>query len=463
MLRIKNIDLTYPEIWRVFISGSSSSGKTHFARQLLQAKLFKQSNIIYCHPDIEEDFPTDWNDHFSNVIFECGLPNLADLLALPPYSVIVLDDLFDEAAKSKDMSYLFRVLSSKKKLHVIIMTQRYYEGGSPGLTLRNSSTHHILMNNSDARTNVRVGCSMGLKREVLKANEMNKSKLYPYIAIDRTNHARINDTQVYTDILSPVKEIVIGCQAMNIHYKHDFDKKYEIKNGFAKKRPYELDTDDDDYYPSDSDDSMSGYSSDDDSISSFGSQESINSADSNDSNGSVDNSVFGSQESSKSIDSEDESDDESEDESDDESEDESDDESGDESDNESGDESDDESEDESDDESGDESDIESGDESDDESGDESDDESMDSDDGSDAGSDLDSDADQDGYQSDTESDSEDDDMSSDEEDDQIGNGLSRLRLRGKKRSRHSSEESNSSKVRYRKPTRGFIRRSRYFF
>ena len=259
MMRIKNIDLTYPEVWRVFISGSSSSGKTYFARQLLEAKLFKQSNIIYCHPDIEEDFPTDWNDHFPNVIFECGLPNLADMLALPPYSVIVLDDLFDEAAKSKEMSYLFRVLSSKKKLHVIIMTQRYYEGGSPGLTLRNSSTHHILMNNSDARTNVRVACSMGLKREVVKANEMNKSKLYPYIAIDRTNHARITDTQVYTDILSPVKEIVIGCQAMNIHYKDDFDKKYEIKNGFAVKRAYEIDSDDESYYPSDSESDFSDY------------------------------------------------------------------------------------------------------------------------------------------------------------------------------------------------------------
>ena len=252
MLRIKNIDLTYPDVWRVFISGSSSSGKTYFARQLLEAKLFKQSTIFYFHPDIEETFPTDWNDHFPNVIFECGLPNLADLLAMPPYSVVVLDDLFEEAARSKEMSYLFRVLSSKKKLHVIIMTQRYYEGGSPGLTLRNSSTHHILMNNSDSLTNTRVGCSMGLKREVLKANQMNKSKLYPYIAIDRTNHARVTETQVYTDILSPVKEIVIGCQAMNIHYKADFDKKYETRDGFAVKRKHELDSDDESYYPSDS-------------------------------------------------------------------------------------------------------------------------------------------------------------------------------------------------------------------
>ena len=263
MLRIKNIDLTYPDVWRVFISGSSSSGKTYFARQLLEAKLFKQSTIFYFHPDIEETFPTDWNDHFPNVIFECGLPNLADLLAMPPYSVVVLDDLFEEAARSKEMSYLFRVLSSKKKLHVIIMTQRYYEGGSPGLTLRNSSTHHILMNNSDSLTNTRVGCSMGLKREVLKANQMNKTKLYPYIAIDRTNHARVNETQVYTDILSPVKEIVIGCQAMNIHYKCDFDKKYECRDGFAVKRKYELDdSDDESYYPSDSsEDSESEYES----------------------------------------------------------------------------------------------------------------------------------------------------------------------------------------------------------
>ena len=68
------------------------------------------------------------------------------------------------------------------------MTERYYEGGSPGLTLRNSSTHHILMNNLDSLTHTRVGCSTGLKREIFKANQMIKSKLYPNIAIDRTNH-----------------------------------------------------------------------------------------------------------------------------------------------------------------------------------------------------------------------------------------------------------------------------------
>ena len=66
------------------------------------------------------------------------------------------------------------------------MTERYYEGGSPGLTLRNSSTHHMLMNNW---TPLHIhGCSMGLKREVIKANHMITSKLYPYIAIYRTNH-----------------------------------------------------------------------------------------------------------------------------------------------------------------------------------------------------------------------------------------------------------------------------------
>ena len=50
---------------------------------------------------------------------------------------------------------------------------------------------------------------------------------------------------------------------MNIHYKCDFDKKYECRDGFAVKRKFELDdSDDESYYPSDSSqDSDSEYDS----------------------------------------------------------------------------------------------------------------------------------------------------------------------------------------------------------
>ena len=268
MLRAKEINLTYPDIRRVFISGSSSSGKTHFARQLLQTGLIRTNGIYYFHPDLEEDFPCDWDTYFPNVVCTAGLPSLDDLQAMPQYSTIVLDDLFVECSSSKLISYLFRVLSSKKKLNVIIMTQRYFEGGSNGLNLRNSSNFHVLMNNSDVRTNSRVGCQMGLNCEVKKALEINKTKLYHYIVIDRTNQARVNGLQTYINILDDIKEVVINNNVMQVIPQKEFDRKYTITDGFAKKRSQELDDSesDEDYIPSQSD-----VSSDDD-IESDGSQ-----------------------------------------------------------------------------------------------------------------------------------------------------------------------------------------------
>ena len=229
MLKYREIDLKFADVWRVFISGSSSAGKTYFARELLKAELFKYKRIYYYHPDIQEDFPVDWSDHISKpILYQANLPSVDELLQIPHYSVIILDDLFTEACEDKNMSYLFRVLSSKRKLHVIIMTQRYFAEGMNALNIRNSSNYHVLMRNADARTNLRVGLTMNLKADFLKANEMNKKSLYPYIFVDRTNHASVNELQVYTDILSKYKRAVFKSMPSYILSEADFKAKFKI-------------------------------------------------------------------------------------------------------------------------------------------------------------------------------------------------------------------------------------------
>ena len=120
MLRYREISENFSEIWRVYISGSSASGKTYFARQLLTSQFFKISRIYYFHPDIQEHFPVDWAEYFKlPVLCQAGLPTNDELLDMPEYSVVVLDDLFTEACKDQVMSYLVRVLSGKKKLILI--------------------------------------------------------------------------------------------------------------------------------------------------------------------------------------------------------------------------------------------------------------------------------------------------------------------------------------------------------
>ena len=233
MLKIKEIDSLESDIWRVFISGSSSAGKTYFAKELLNSGFMKYDRVHYFHPDIQEDFPVDWDD--LPVFCQAGLPTSDDLLSLPPYSVVILDDLFTEACKEKLISYLFRVLSSKKKLHLIIMTQRYFAEKSNGLNIRNCSNYHVLMRNADERTNERVGYSMNLTEEIRTANQVNQTRLYPYIFIDRTNEARVSGVQVYTDIFSNEKQVIHKNSVCYLIPAKDFEDKYEILDSTSAK------------------------------------------------------------------------------------------------------------------------------------------------------------------------------------------------------------------------------------
>ena len=243
MININLVKREFPEIFRVFISGSSSSGKTHFARNLLAEGLFKCNRIYYFHPDINESFPIDWEDKLDiPLVIKTNLPTQKDILTYPEYSCLVLDDLYTQASVSKDIDYLFRVLSSKKKLHVIIMTQRYFAEKGNSLNIRNSSNFHVLLNNSDARINFRVGHTMLLKKEIEIAENENSRKLYPYIFIDRTNQARVSGLQVYTEIFGPYKRAVHNFMICVILSETDFctqfkilDNTSAIKHGGDKK------------------------------------------------------------------------------------------------------------------------------------------------------------------------------------------------------------------------------------
>ena len=225
MFRFKEVQLDFADIFRVFISGSSSAGKTYFAQQLLKERLFKFKRVYYFHPDFHETAPVDWP---FDILFNAGLPTVEDLLAIPEHSCIILDDLYHECVNASEIDYLYRVLSSKRKLHCIIMTQRYFAQGKFALNIRNSSNYHILMRNADERTNLRAADSMNLKKEIIKANECNENKMYPYIFIDKTNYARVTGIKVYIDIFSKYKQVIMKSKLHYLITEEDFKPRFQI-------------------------------------------------------------------------------------------------------------------------------------------------------------------------------------------------------------------------------------------
>ena len=224
MFRIRECTDNFPNIWRVYISGSSSSGKTYFAKKLLDSSYINFKRIFYFHPDIHEDNPVSWDR--TDIIFSAGLPSTDELLQIPENSCIILDDLFSEAKDSKSIDYLFRVLSGKRKLHVLIMTQRYFSSGTYALNIRNSSNIHVLLRNADEMSNLRVARSMGLKNEFNIALQETKNLIYPYILINRTNEARTNQVQIFIDIFSKNRKVVMSAGVFYLISARDFNLNY---------------------------------------------------------------------------------------------------------------------------------------------------------------------------------------------------------------------------------------------
>ena len=223
MLKYREVDIKFSDIWRVFISGSSSSGKTYFARQLLEKSYINCERIYYFHPDIQETFPVDWADHLKiPICYQSGIPTENDLLNMPRNACVILDDLYTEACANRTIDYLFRVLSSKRRLHVVIMTQRYFAEGSNGLNIRNSCNYHVLMNNADERTNMRVANMMSSRDSIKKAIEVNSQKLYPYIFLDKTNQARVTGIQVYTDLFGKFQQVIVDSMVSYLISESDF-------------------------------------------------------------------------------------------------------------------------------------------------------------------------------------------------------------------------------------------------
>ena len=225
MFRYKEVQLNFSDIFRVFISGSSASGKTYFARRLLEEKLFDFKRVYYFHPDFHETSPVEWP---FDILYHPGLPTLEDLLDIPEKSCLIFDDLYHECVNSNEIDYLYRVLSSKRKLHCIVMTQRYFAQGKHAVSIRNSSNYHVLMRNADERINLRAADSMNLKKEVVIANEYNENEMYPYMFIDRSNQARVTGIKVYIDLFSKYMKIIMKSGLKYMIDASDFQARFKL-------------------------------------------------------------------------------------------------------------------------------------------------------------------------------------------------------------------------------------------
>jgi hypothetical protein len=197
---------------RAIFSGSSQSGKTFLIGKILenQKKLFDENfnSVKYFYPTYLEESPVEYHNLTETPIsYIAGFPSKTNVLSTPENSLIVIDDQADQAVKSDLISQLFKVISGKKNLSVILVTQNYFIQGKHSREIRNSCNYVALFRNCcDHLLNKRVCTAFGLKDAYLAAEkEIYSTQVYPYIFIDQTQRAQLSNYRLYTEILSKFK------------------------------------------------------------------------------------------------------------------------------------------------------------------------------------------------------------------------------------------------------------------
>ena len=208
--KIKDVNFFKP--MRAIFSGSSQSGKTRLIGKILerQEKLFgdKFELVRYYYPEYLDECPVDWHNVIDTPInYECGFPEKDDILQMPSNSLLIIDDNMKKVVKSELMRQVFNVISGKRNISVICVTQNYFTKGDYSRDIRNSCNFVALFRNcADAGLNSRVAKAFGLGKAYAAAErDVFQTKVYPYVYIDQTQRAQLSSYRIYVDILSDVR------------------------------------------------------------------------------------------------------------------------------------------------------------------------------------------------------------------------------------------------------------------
>ena len=226
------INKTFSFPFRMILAGSSGAGKTYFAGELLKRDLFEEKvmTVHYYFPCYLSEAPVNWHKTLNiPVSYHVGLPTKSDLMQLEKNSCVVIDDSFDEALKSSAIDHLFRVISGKRNICVMIMTQNNFSKGKYGREIRNSCNFSVLFRNCcDVSINENIARMAGMKKAYDLAYLDLQGQKYPYMVLDQSQSGQLSPYRLHTNIFDrfPVcysvdgmKAYVVGAQDFESFFK----------------------------------------------------------------------------------------------------------------------------------------------------------------------------------------------------------------------------------------------------
>ena len=216
---------------RAIFSGSSQSGKTYLIGKILenQMQLFGSEfeQIKYFYPEYLDECPVQWHNSMKTPIsYEPGFPRKSDIMEMPEGSLIIIDDNMKKVVDSELMRQFFNVISGKRNLSIIVVTQNYFTQGKFSRDIRNSSNIVCLFRNcADATLNIRVSRAFKLEKAYQAAEaETFSNSVYPYIFIDQSQRSQLSSYRVYSDILSKIR-VAYSANGMKGYILNEIDFK----------------------------------------------------------------------------------------------------------------------------------------------------------------------------------------------------------------------------------------------
>jgi hypothetical protein len=147
----KFYDFTLKEGSSMVVSGPTMSGKSTFVHALLGNKqIFNKppERVYWFYGQVTDDLKD------KDYILKEGLPET--FANIPPNSIIVLDDLMQEAKDHPGVTNLFTKLVHHKNLFVINITQNFFLKTNETRTRRLNSQYMVLFKNPSDATQIAV-------------------------------------------------------------------------------------------------------------------------------------------------------------------------------------------------------------------------------------------------------------------------------------------------------------------
>ena len=134
----------------ISISGRTGSGKTTWMYRFLKNKYLMlqppPKEVLYCY-GIWQELYSEMEKNVDGINFYEGVPNLDKVKSMPPYSMVVLDDLAHNIYKNKEMELLFSQVSHHNKISVCILKNNIYYQGKHARTIDLNTHVFVLLQN----------------------------------------------------------------------------------------------------------------------------------------------------------------------------------------------------------------------------------------------------------------------------------------------------------------------------